>query len=272
MADGSTREIALRYAGRCYRCGIELAVGTRAVWSRVNRTITCIECEGLTEVQQKTGPPSTSEAGGSAQRRFDQLHGARESRLREKGRLGALVLKLSRDPQSTRAWARGAEGERIVGKRLDEIASDTLIPLHDRRVPGSRTNIDHIVVVASGVHLVDAKLYKGMIKTRDKGGWFRSDERLYVGSRDRTALVTKLAKQILVVDAAVRDLRLPTTLTPVLCFVHAEWSLLSNGFDLQGVKIVWPNRLVELLRRPGPLTTEQIQEAAPRLVERLPPA
>ncbi len=40
----------------------------------------------------------------------------------------------------------GALGEEQVGQRLNELASETLHVLHERRIPGSRANIDHIAV------------------------------------------------------------------------------------------------------------------------------
>jgi hypothetical protein len=57
--------------------------------------------------------------------------------------------------------------------------------LHDRRIPRTRANIDHIAVTRSGaVWAIDAKNYRGKVQRVDKGGWFATDERLYVGSRD----------------------------------------------------------------------------------------
>ncbi len=36
--------------------------------------------------------------------------------------------------------------------------------LHDRRIPGSRANIDHIAIATSGVWVIDAKRYKGKVQ------------------------------------------------------------------------------------------------------------
>jgi hypothetical protein len=68
-----------------------------------------------------------------------------------------LILALSRDPQSTTAWAIGATGEERLGKRLDLLVSPTCQVLHDRRVPGTHATIDHITVVRSGIYVIDAK-------------------------------------------------------------------------------------------------------------------
>jgi len=67
-------------------------------------------------------------AGGSARHKYERLHQAREERIdRQWGRLSGVVKFLSDDPQSTRAWARGSEGERRLA------AQDTRTILSDAR-------------------------------------------------------------------------------------------------------------------------------------------
>lgn len=55
-----------------------------------------------------------------------------------------------------------------------------VIALHDRRVPGTKGNIDHLAVGPGGVYIVDAKRYEGKVERRDVGSFFRPDARLYV--------------------------------------------------------------------------------------------
>lgn len=64
--------------------------------------------------------------------------------------------------QSTTAWDVGARGEERLGKGLDRLRSDSLLLLHDRRVPRSTANIDHLAVTASGVFVIDAKKIVGV--------------------------------------------------------------------------------------------------------------
>lgn len=97
-------------------------------------------------------------AGASAQRQHDRPKTAREKRIREAHpRVGGILLALSDDPQSTKAWATGARGEEQLGRRLDGLAERGVRVLHDRRIPGTRANIDHIAVSSSGVFVIDAK-------------------------------------------------------------------------------------------------------------------
>lgn len=58
-------------------------------------------------------------------------------------------------------------GEERLGTRLNELADDSLRMLHDRRIPRSRANIDHLAVTRSGVFVIDAKKYKGRTEAQD---------------------------------------------------------------------------------------------------------
>src|SRR4029077_12190747 len=93
------------------------------------------------------------------------------------------------------AWAYGAQGERALGGLLNRLRDDGMSVLHDRRIPSSRANIDHIVVGPAGVFVVDAKNYKGRVERRARGGFFSTDYRLFVGGRDNTALIAGMTKR-----------------------------------------------------------------------------
>lgn len=163
----------LRYRGVCRSCGADLAAGTYAMYDRPNRSVRCIECPagaalhggpaaGIPEVQENEHVRGS--AGDSARREFERRKSAREARVRGRyPRLGGLLLALSEDPQSTRAWASGADGERRLGRHLDSASGPLLRVLHDRRVPGSRANIDHVAIAPSGVFVIDAKKYWPLI-------------------------------------------------------------------------------------------------------------
>ena len=144
-------------------------------------------------------------AGGSARREHERRKSAREQRIRANHpKLGGLILALSDEPQTTRAWEQGAIGEELLAERLKDLPSDMRI-LHDRRVPGSRANIDHIVVSSAGVWVIDAKRYKDKRpELRVEGGIIRPRvESLRVGGRDRTKLVDGVRSQVEQVAGAV---------------------------------------------------------------------
>lgn len=63
-------------------------------------------------------------------------------------------------------WRRGAIGEESTGMILDALASRRWKVWHDLAVPGSRANIDHLVVGPTGVWLLDTKTTTGAVKAR----------------------------------------------------------------------------------------------------------
>jgi hypothetical protein len=140
-------------------------------------------------------------AGASARREFERRRANREERIRtEHPRLGGFILAVSQEKQSTKAWDVGALGEERLGRRLNQLASERLRLLHDRRVPGGKANIDHVAVTPSGIYVIDAKKYKGRPHLGIEGGLFRPRvERLLVGTRDCTRLVDGMIKQVGVV-------------------------------------------------------------------------
>ena len=140
----------------------------------------------------------TGTAGGSARREYDRRRAKDEAKVRETwGRLGDIAVALTPERTSTRVWSTGADGEARVGARLDGIASDSIRVLHDRRIPGSRANIDHLVVTPSGVWVIDAKKYKGSPSLRVEGGILRPRvEKLMVGGRDKSRLVDGVLWQV----------------------------------------------------------------------------
>ncbi len=298
--------MALRRADTCVACGTTLPEGMRAQWDSTARTVTCLSCaesavQPLQDATERpdaspdatagdggqvhgdvtdaaTGPPAvaatidTGVAGLSARKEHERRRAKREAKLEEKwgtGRLGRLAKALSDDPQSTKAWAQGAAGEERVAKVLADRLGDRAVLLHDRKVPGTRGNIDHLVIAATGVWIVDAKQYRGKVERLDVGGWFRSDFRLYVGGRDRTKLIDGLQWQQDAVSAALDGDDVPVH--SALSFVDAEWPLLfAKPLQLNDVWISWPKKLAEMIDKRGPLDVAAIEAAARLLAERLP--
>ncbi len=185
-------------------------------------------------------------AGSSARREYERRRANDEARLRKEwGRLGGVAVALSSEKQSTKAWSTGAAGEERVGSVLDRLASDTCHVLHDRRIPGSRANIDHLVVDVSGVWVVDAKRYAGRPERRVEGGLFRPRvEKLFVKGRDKTALVEGVQWQMSKVLEALPGV----PVAGVLCFVDAEWGLLDSSFSVGDVTVTWPRKLASMVK------------------------
>ncbi|THI96812.1 NERD domain-containing protein [Nocardioides sp.] len=270
----------LRYAGTCRACGVDLPARTDAIYQKSTKTVRCVECVPAPsepekpQLSRREGDPTEVEPGvpgGSARREFERRRASREQRIRVKHpRLGGLILALGDEPQSTTAWDTGAIGEERLGARLNEYASDSIRVLHDRRIPGSRANIDHIVVARSGVYVVDAKRYKGRPTLKVEGGVLRPRvEKLLVGRRDCTRVVDSVRKQVEVVRGIVEDDRV---VHGVLCFVEADWPLIGGSFVTRDVDVLWPKKLYAKLSADGPWSTGQVRALHRLLGGALPPA
>jgi hypothetical protein len=281
------RAITLRRADRCAACGTELAAGSRAAWDAAARTVTCLACLPPAE-----NPIDRGQAGASVartyQRRADRYQKAEQGRVeadrvwRETvkeehpvlGRFAAAITpkaEVRAEPAHIRSWNTGTPGERRVGEVLDGI--DGIVALHDRRIPGRTANIDHVAVCPNGVWVIDAKRYLDKkVEYRDAGGWFRTDERLLVGGRDRTKLVDAMTAQVEAVCNVLTKAGMEVTVRPMLCFVGSTWSLFAEPFMCRGVAVAWPLSLPELLRRPGPSEAETMDRLARTLADALPPA
>jgi hypothetical protein len=267
----------LRYAGSCRICGVQLPARAEAIYERTTKTVRCVSHDATTPIDPPAvgavDPPvvdvvESGTAGASARREFERRKAKREERIRTKHpKLGGLILALSSERQSTTAWDTGAAGEERLGKGLDRLASDTLRVLHDRRIPKSRANIDHVAVTASGVYVIDAKKYRGRPHLKIEGGLFRPRvERLIVGSRDCTKLVDGVLKQVDVVRGLLDD---DVPVHGVLCFVEADWPLIGGTFTTRGVQTLWPKKLYPKLQAEGPFTADAVAEIHLKLAHAL---
>jgi hypothetical protein len=240
------KRMRLRYAGTCHVCDTSLEARVEVVYERTTKTVRCLDCSPAAPAPIDAGTP-----GASARREYERRRDKRQTRIREKHpKLGGLILALSDDPQSTTAWNSGALGEERLGQRLDELSSATLRVLHDRRIPGTKANIDHIAITPTGIYVIDAKRYVGKRPTlRVEGGIVRPRvEKLMVGGRDRTKLVDGVRKQVDVVRGIVGD---NAPVTGVLCFIEADWPLLGGAFAIRNVDVLWPKKLYPRLQSCG---------------------
>ena len=293
------KAMRLRYAGACRQCGRALPVRTLAVYERSTKTVRCVTCPlkpdpssgelsdpALDPASVQSEPPAADPAapvepdpgqpGASARREHERRRANREEKIRAAHpRLGGMILALSSDPQSTTTWATGAVGEEKLGARLNDLASSTVRVLHDRRIPRTTANIDHIVVCPSGVFVIDAKKYQGRPQLRVEGGIVRPRvETLLVGRRKCTKLVDGVLKQVELVTAALQAApALPeVSVHGRLCFVEADWPLIGGSFSIRGVETVWPKKLVKQLQLPGGLAESEIEQVHGSLAAAFPPA
>lgn len=259
------KRMRLRYAGTCRLCGAALPTGTDAIYERHSKTVRCVTCEA------EPCAAASGVAGASARREHERRKDAREQRVRTNHpKLGGLILAFSDEPQSTQAWKGGAIGEEILAEKLRELPDSARV-LHDRRIPGTRANIDHIAVTPAGVWVIDAKRYKGQRPSLHvEGGLIRPRvETLRVGGRDKTKLVDGVRSQVERVSAAVGDTDIEVR--GALCFVEADWPLLGGAFTVNDIDVLWPTLLLKRLTDSADETID-VDSMRTRLAAAFPPA
>jgi Nuclease-related domain len=163
-----------------------------------------------------------------AARTRERLALERKSRSRLLTALVGPSAQAKRLAARERRWATGAGGEEMLAKTLTQRCPDALF-LHDRRMPGSRANIDHIAVAATGVYVIDAKRYRGKIEVRKP---IFGKAKLTIGGRDRTKLVEGLAKQVAAVEAVLTDVEPVTPVHGCFCFLAPEGLLADSGLPV----------------------------------------
>ena len=149
--------------------------------------------------------------------------------------------------QTTEAYRVGAEGEEATSRRLAGLP-DGWIVLHDRRIPGSRANIDHVVVGPIGVAVVESKSWSGTVKVHA--------DRLTGSGRNPDAAIDQVLRQVEAVRAVLGPDHADLEVRPVLCIHRAEVQRPGGLFRThrpRGVRVCPPNGLVKTLTSGEPV-------------------
>lgn len=263
----------LRYAGVCTSCAQRIPKGARAIYSSSTRSVRHITCPVLDH----------GTAGGSAMREYERRKARDTVKIETQkgnvkavfgdgviGKVAAFLAVDDSSRRSTSVWKRGAVGEEKVAARLDALAEVGVWTLHDRRMPGTRANIDHMVVTPWGVWVIDAKRYLNKRPTYELYGGLFSPRReeLRVGGHKADKLVDGVLWQVERVEAA---LEATAPVTGLLCFVEADWPLIGGSFTVRGVRVCWPARLAKtLLKTEAPAL--DVEAVGRRLAAKFPPA
>lgn len=93
------------------------------------------------------------------------------------------------------------------------------VVLHDRAIPGSRANIDHIVIAPSGVWVIDSKRYKGKVAVVKP---LLARTKLTINGRDKSKLIDGLAQQVALVKDVMAEVAPGVPVRGALCFVDSE--------------------------------------------------
>jgi len=156
------------------------------------------------------------------------------------------------------AWRTGARGERRTARRLRRLVRRGYVAFHDLAMPGSRANIDHLLIGPAGVFVIDSKQYTGRIeRTPDGHIWhnhYPLDEQLRTVRDEARAVEAVLGVPVI----------------PLVC-VHGA-SVQWGGLAAQGVAIVPAGRLGAALGADAVLSAEQVAVLAGTVLARLHPA
>lgn len=208
-------------------------------------------------------------AGASARREHARRRANRVRRTREKHpRLSGVILALQKDPGHEQAWATGAEGEERVAKSLAKHVRAGVWLLHDRGIPGSRANIDHIAIGASGVWVIDAKRYTGKAQINKP---LLGEAKLLINGRERSALIDGLTRQVQLVATSLARISPEVPIHAALCFVDTKlpmWGTLT----FKGVPLLYPRRLAKRINAAGPLSPEGVAAVQRTLASAFPSA
>jgi hypothetical protein len=150
------------------------------------------------------------------------------------------------------AWRRGAAGERRTARLLAALERQGWAVLHDLAVPGSRANIDHLVIGPGGVFVIDSKQYRGRLQLDPTG-------RLWHG---RYPLTPTLRAVEFEADQAAQVLPDPGMAVVPIVAVHGTkvpWGKVVTD----GVPVVSARRLPSMLRAlPAVLGPERVAAVA----------
>jgi len=162
-------------------------------------------------------------------------------------------------PAHVRAWTVGAEGEERVAALLSGLRPEGFIVLNDLRIPGTRENIDHVVVGPAGVFVVETKHYSGLVRAR--GG------ELVVSGRRKTEFIDQVERQV----AALRR-TLGVDITAYIAFVGADFPWFGRQ-RVRGVEALPLARLAkEIAAQPERLDESEVRRLAGLIEATFPPA
>jgi hypothetical protein len=146
------------------------------------------------------------------------------------------------------AWRRGAAGERRTARLLEPLERQGWVVLHDLAVPGSRANLDHLLIGPGGVFAIDSKQYRGRLELDPSG-------RLWHG---RYPLAHALRAASWQADQAAQVLPDPGMAVVPIVAVHGSqvpWGKVVTD----GVPVVSARRLPSMLRQlPVVLAPERV--------------
>jgi hypothetical protein len=151
-------------------------------------------------------------------------------------RLATLLGISTRGARTAARWEAGAVGERRTAVRLTPLEAEGWTVLHDRALPRSRANVDHLCISPRGiVVLPDSKRWSARYRLRIVNG------RLLHGTWDVTDRLNGLRGETATVAALLG--------VPVIPLVVMDGPPIDGGeLLLDGIRIVPADRALSIIR------------------------
>jgi putative transposase len=165
----------------------------------------------------------------------------------DRGHGGRVGVAVPAQPRRRRL----AAGEQRTARLLGPLERQGWVVLHDLAVPGSRANLDHLVIGPGGVFVVDSKQFRGRLQLDPSG-------RLWHG---RYPLAPTLRAVSFEADRAAQVLADSHVVVPIVAVHGAQvpWGKVVT----QGVPVVSARRLPSMLRTlPAVLGPERVAALA----------
>jgi hypothetical protein len=147
-----------------------------------------------------------------------------------------------RPSADSRAWRRGANGERRTARLLAPLERRGWAVLHDLAIPGSQANIDHLVIGPGGVLVIDSKQYRGRLRL-DAYGMLWHGHHLLVSALRKTRWEADQADEVL----GIADVQVAAIVA--MHGVSVPW----GRVQADGVMVVPARRVPELLQALRPI-------------------
>ena len=285
------KSLTIKHKGKCCECGKTLAIGATSLWNPSLHVVKCLDHKDHVDDASLQTSPNNIETnfgetdepinfgtpGGSAKAQADRRIEARKERVIKRfPRAGKFILAITDDPQSTKAWERGAKGEIGAARELEKLSfTYNFKVLHDRLIPNSQANIDHIAITSAGIFVIDAKNYQGKIIIEYENGFLsKPNPILHIGGRNSMKLVSGVKMQVKIVKKILDSASIEMPVTGVLAFYRGNWELLSSIFPQEKIQGVFINNkgIDKIVTTQGIYTPEEIDRVLRLLASKLVPA
>lgn len=168
----------------------------------------------------------------------------------------------TRAEQRAARYTAGAAGERRTAQLIDPLRHEGWTILHDRALPGTRANVDHLAISPTGAVLMpDSKHWSARYPLTVR------DRRLWHGTRDVTSRLDGLRHEQ---QTVARVLGGPVT--PIIAMhgagLHDQHGQAVAELAIDGVRIIPAQRLATVMRAtghiPGPRRHDELAAHATR--------